>query len=207
MVKKGDVIENPITGERMEFLQTAEDTEGGLLQLMLTVRPNGFVAAPHIHPVQEERFMVKSGTLRLRVGDEECLLTGGQTGLVTRGMPHVWWNGGADELIALVEFRPALQIEDIFSSLFALARAGKTNKMGLPNLIQIAVTIRKHQHEIYLAKPSITVQKILFRSIASIGLLLGYQADVPYQPVPPSKSSLPDDAELATVPIKSKYWP
>jgi quercetin dioxygenase-like cupin family protein len=204
MVKRGDVIENPITGEKMEFLKTADDSEGGLLQILLTVKPKGFVAAPHIHPLQEERFVVKSGTLRLRVGDEESLLSNGQVGLIQRGTPHVWWNGGTDELRALVEFRPALQIEDFFYSLFALAGAGKTNRVGVPNLLQIAVMARKYPHEIYLAKPSIAVQKILFRSIAWIGLLLGYQADYPYRSLSPVIGSMPADAELATVPIKNK---
>jgi hypothetical protein len=97
----------------------------------------------------------------------------------------VWWNGGTDDLKALVEFRPALQMEDFLSTLFALARAGKTNRMGVPNLLQIAVLNRKYQHEIYLAKPPIPVQKTLFRSIAWIGLLLEYKADFNYQPFPP----------------------
>ena len=62
----------------------------------------------------------------------------------------------------------------------------------------------KYQHEVYLAKPSITVQKILFRSIAWIGLLLGYQADFPYWQVLAEKKSTPVDAELATVPIENR---
>ena len=180
MIKTGDVIENPITGEKMEFLQTAEDTGGALLQLMLTVKPGGFVAAPHIHPKQEERFMVKSGTIRLQVDGDERLLSAGQEGRVSPGTPHVWWNGGADELKALVEFRPALRTQDTLSTIFALARDGKTNKMGVPNLLQIAVTVRKYGGNMYLAKPPIFVQKLLFVSIAWIGRLLGYRGDYPY---------------------------
>jgi hypothetical protein len=52
MVKTGDIIENPITGEKIRFLQTAEDTGGSLLQLPLVVKPCGLVAAAHIHPTQ-----------------------------------------------------------------------------------------------------------------------------------------------------------
>ncbi len=204
MLKRGDVIENPITGEKMEFLQTSEDTDGSLLQLILTVKPNGFVAAAHIHPIQEERFMVKAGTLRFKTDDSESLLGNGREASIPRGTPHVWWNGGADELKAVVEFRPALQTEDLYSTLFALASAGKTNRMGVPNLLQIAVMNRKYQYEIYLAKPSIAVQKIFFRSIAWIGLLLGYKADFPYRQVPAEKKSTSVGAELATVPIENK---
>jgi quercetin dioxygenase-like cupin family protein len=78
MKKAIDIITNPITGEKMEFLQTAQDTCGTLLQIMLTVQPGGFVAAPHIHPLQEERFAVQSGTIRLQVNGDEQLLGAGR---------------------------------------------------------------------------------------------------------------------------------
>ena len=32
MARKGDVIENPVTGERITFLETSESTDGGLLR-------------------------------------------------------------------------------------------------------------------------------------------------------------------------------
>jgi len=182
VVRAGDVIENPRSGERMEFIKTAEDTGGALLQLVLTVKPGGAVAAPHIHPRQEERFQVRSGTLRLRTNGEERLLRPGQEGVVPAGSPHVWWNEGADELEALVEFRPALRFEDVISTIFALARDGKTDNKGVPNLLQIAVMLRKYPSEIYLARPPIAVQKLLFAAIAWVGPLVGYHADYPYRP-------------------------
>jgi len=203
MVKAIDIITNPITGEKMEFLKTAEDTCGTLLQIMLTVQPGGFVAAPHIHPLQEERFVVQSGTIRLQVNGDERLLSTGQEGLIPQGAPHVWWNGGADELKAIVEFRPALRTQDFFSILFALARAGKTNKMGLPNLLQIAVMYRKFGSLIFLAKPSIAVQKLLFSSIAWIGLLLGYHADYPYSPKSQEDVRRAAEAEMGSSMIDS----
>ena len=179
MAKRGKIIENPITGERMEFIQTSEDTEGGLLQLMLTVKPKGYIGVPHVHPYQEERLVVKSGSLLLKLGDDVCLLTAGHEGVIARGIPHLWWNSGSDDLKTLVEFRPALQIENYFSSILALAQAGKLNQKGLPNLLQIAVMNRKYWYEIYLTRPSIAVQKAFYRSIAWIGRLLGYQPDYP----------------------------
>jgi hypothetical protein len=33
MASRGDTIENPLTGERMTFLETARDTDGELLQM------------------------------------------------------------------------------------------------------------------------------------------------------------------------------
>jgi len=189
MVKKGDRINNPITGETIIFQQTAKDTAGSLLQFNFLIKPGGFVAAPHIHPIQEERFLVKSGTIRLRVGENEQLLSTGQEGVVPAGTPHMLWNGGEDEAQALVEFRPALRIQDELSTLFALARGGLTDNKGMPNLLQTAVTIRKYRSEIYLAKPPVAVQKVLFAVLAPIGRLFGYQADP--QPCPDERNARP----------------
>ena len=179
MIKKGNRIENPVTGETMTFLQTAEDTNGELLQILLQVKPGGFVAAPHTHPQQDEHFLVKSGTLRLRVGKDEKLLTSGQEGVVPAGIPHVWRNGGEDELEALVEFHPALRTQDFFSTFFALNRAGLTNKKGLPNMLQIAATLQRYRKELYIAGPPIILQKALFTILAPIARLFGYKADYP----------------------------
>jgi quercetin dioxygenase-like cupin family protein len=204
MANKGECIYNPVTGERVEFLQTAEDTEGGLLQILLHSKPSGYVGPALIHPIQEVRFEVRSGTLRIKLDEDEQLLAVGQECLVPRNTPHVWWNGSDDELITLMEFRPALQMEDFFTSLFALARAGKTNRQGVPNILQSAVMARKYRYEVFLAKPSVKTQKRLYNSIAWLGILLGYHADHPYQhktiKLEPGRSN----GGLATVPIEER---
>ena len=53
MATKGNVIENPVTGEKVTFLETAADTNGELLRLELAVGPHGFLAVPHIHPFRK----------------------------------------------------------------------------------------------------------------------------------------------------------
>ncbi len=70
MAKAGDVIENPITGERITFLKTTGETGGELLRFEYILRP-GFTIPEHVHPHQEERHEVLSGTLRGRVGGQE----------------------------------------------------------------------------------------------------------------------------------------
>ena len=45
------------------MLKTARDTGGELFQMELTMQPGGFVAGEHIHPLQDERFEVISGSL------------------------------------------------------------------------------------------------------------------------------------------------
>ena len=67
MAKSGDVLEHPVTGERLVWRKVARDTGGQLLQADLYVAPGGFVAAEHVHPMQEERFEVLAGVLRLLI--------------------------------------------------------------------------------------------------------------------------------------------
>ena len=63
MIRKGDVIENPVTGERLLFLETSHETGGEYVLVECTVQPNGVVAAAHVHPHQSERFEIESGTV------------------------------------------------------------------------------------------------------------------------------------------------
>ena len=46
MIRQGDTIANPITGERVTFLTTSAETGGELVVIDAAVAPGGFVAAP-----------------------------------------------------------------------------------------------------------------------------------------------------------------
>ena len=63
MFHAGDQIENPVTGERLVFHETAAETNGERVVFETIVQPGGFVAAAHVHPFQTERFEVLAGTL------------------------------------------------------------------------------------------------------------------------------------------------
>jgi quercetin dioxygenase-like cupin family protein len=181
MITSGDVLEHPITQEKIVFRKTARDTGGELLQGDLYLQPGAFVAAEHIHPLQEERFEVISGTLRGRVAGKDLASGPGETVVVPKGTPHVWWNSGDDELHVLVEIRPALRIETFFETFFGLAQDGKVNpKTGLPNPFQLALIMRTYRNELVLARPPGLVQTLLFALLAPIGRLLGYKGEYPY---------------------------
>ena len=78
MADAGDVIENPVTGERMTFRRTAADTGGAELVVELELRADAFLPAEHIHQKQEERFTVLDGRLLFRSAGEERLVTAGR---------------------------------------------------------------------------------------------------------------------------------
>ena len=64
MIRTGDTIHNPVTGERIAFHETVADTNGERVVFEYTVQPDGFVAAAHVHPSQSERFEVIDGNAR-----------------------------------------------------------------------------------------------------------------------------------------------
>jgi quercetin dioxygenase-like cupin family protein len=170
MLTLGDTIENPITGERMTFLLTG-----------MAVRPGGFVTSEHVHPLQEERFIVKTGQLTMSLAGQERQCTAGDEIAIPARTPHAWWNSGTEELRVLVEFRPAGRFDQFVRTFFALAHTGRTNSRGLPtNVLQLAVTFRAYSDVVYGTAPPLAVQKVLFWVLDPIGRLLGYRADVPY---------------------------
>ena len=53
MAYTGQSIENPVSGERIEFLRTAGDTDGELLEFELTLAPTG--ASPGLTCIRSRR--------------------------------------------------------------------------------------------------------------------------------------------------------
>jgi len=181
VVRAGNCIENPITGETMRFILTGHETEGECLRIDMRVRPGGFVAAEHVHPQQEERFLITSGQITLRMDGRERVYTAGENITIPRGTPHIWWNSGTDDLRVMLDFRPAGRFAEFITTFFALAMTGKTNARGLPrNLFQLAVTFADYREAIYGTSPPWVVQQLLFATLAPLGRLLGYRPDVPY---------------------------
>lgn len=182
MANRGDVIEHPVTGEKITFLRTSEDTGGEYARSELRVEPRGFVAAPHVHPLMEETFEMRAGAFTLMVDGEERRVGAGQVAIVPAGTPHAWWNGGDEEAVAIVEHRPALKAEEFFETMFGLAQDGKVSpKTGLPNLLWLALmTLRYRRDFAHVASPPLPAQLAIFAPLAAVGRLLGYRLPYPY---------------------------
>ena len=130
MIRSGDRLENPVTGEVMIFRRTSQETGGTAVLVETIVRPDGFVAAAHVHPYQTERFEVLAGLLGLHLESKELLAWPGDVALVPAGAPHCFWNAGEGEARFLCEVRPALGFESLIETMFRLAAEGKTNRKG-----------------------------------------------------------------------------
>jgi quercetin dioxygenase-like cupin family protein len=177
MIYAGQSIENPVTGEVMIFHKTAADTNGELVEFELVAKPGAFVALPHVHPFQSERFEVLSGTIEVKKGRKRETATAGQVVEIEPGVSHSWRNASdEDELRFLVEVRPALQFERMIETMFGLAADGKTNKKGMPNPLRLAVISRKHFDDARLPVLPGWVQRSMIAVGAALGKLAGYEA-------------------------------
>jgi quercetin dioxygenase-like cupin family protein len=176
MIHAGDVIENPVTGERLVFRKTSRETNGEAVVIETFVKPNGFVAAAHLHPYQEERFQVLRGTVGFRVGGEEIVAGPGQRLTVPAGTAHKFWNAGEDEAHFVCEVRPALQFEQLIETMFGLAADGMTNRKGMPNPLRLAVIAQAHFDNVHLPFPPAWMQRMALALGAPLGRLFGYEA-------------------------------
>lgn len=180
MARAGEKIYNPVQEDSIEFRQTARDTGGQLLSGEMVVSPRGGNEL-HVHPLQEEHFEVLFGTFGVQIGDEQRSLEQGEEATVLPGTPHRWFNEDEQqEARILVELSPALNTETFFETLYGLARDGKTDENGIPNLLQQAVMLTGiNKGEIYLASPPVSVQKVLLAALDPVGRLLGYKDHYP----------------------------
>jgi mannose-6-phosphate isomerase-like protein (cupin superfamily) len=183
MIRAGDTIHNPVTGERLVFRKTSADTGGQAVVIETFVQPNGFVAAAHVHPTQEERFEILRGSVGFKIGRKKLVAGPGQRLTVPAGTPHKFWNAGDDEAHFVCEVRPALQFESLLETMFALAADGKTNRKGMPSPLRLAVIANAHFDTVQLPFPPALVQKIGLALGAPLGRVLGYGATyVPAEP-------------------------
>jgi quercetin dioxygenase-like cupin family protein len=180
MIRTGQTIHNPVTGERITFLTTSAETGGEAVVIEVVVQPHGFVAAGHVHPSQSERFAVAAGTLGLKVGGEKLTLRPGDVATVEPGVSHRFWNAGEDEVRFVCEVRPALRFESLLETMFALAVDGKTNRKGMPNPLRLAPIAQAHFDTVQLPFPPAWLQRAGLALAAPLGRLLGYGET--YQP-------------------------
>ena len=175
MAKPGDVIEHPSSGARITFLETSGETNGELLRVEV-VLPPGFSMAEHVHPRQEERHEVLSGTLRGRVGGRERDYGPGEQAVGPPGVPHAWRNTSDREDLRMVsEHRPVSHMEHMLETGFAIARDFEADKRGaLKNLLQAAVLLAEIKEDFYFTAAPLRALMAMFVTLAPIGRLLGY---------------------------------
>lgn len=179
MARAGDVLENPVTGDRLVFLRTAADGDGEVLEYELEFVPRGFAVRDHLHPRQEERHEVLDGSLGIVVAGKERLLGAGDVEIVPVATQHRIFATQEAPIRVRFASRPALQSEVLLETLFGLARDGKVGRSGDPSPLQLAVIFDEFAELGRPVKPPPGVQRALFAPLAALGRARGYRARYP----------------------------
>ena len=113
-------IENPVTGERIVFLRTGEETGGELLEMDDFWARADHRTPEHIHPAMEERWEVIAGSVRFEIDGVERTVGPGDIVVAPAGTPHAACNIGEEPAHLRVQMRPALGWQEFVERLFAL---------------------------------------------------------------------------------------
>lgn len=137
-------IENPVTGERIVFLRTAEETDGALLEMDDFWARADHRTPEHVHPAMEERWEVIAGSVRFEIGGVARTVEAGESIVAPAGTPHTARNVGERPAHLRIQMRPALRWQEFVERLFALAGG----EQGVPEPDSLAALMREFSREI-----------------------------------------------------------
>jgi quercetin dioxygenase-like cupin family protein len=188
MIRTGQTIENPVTGEQLIFRKTSRDTNGEYVLVETILRPGATVAAAHVHPLQTERFEVLAGKVGMKVGGKRVEVEAGEVVTVEAGEAHKFWNAGDSEARFLCEVRPAGSLEQLIETMFGLAADGRTSRKGMPNPLRLAVIAKHHFDDVRLPRIPHVLQRAALALGAPLGRAVGYEPT--YAPAPAGEVEL-----------------
>jgi quercetin dioxygenase-like cupin family protein len=168
MAYAGQMVENPVTGERIVFRQTSADTNGELVAIDLALPVGGHVPGMHIHPLQEERFEVTAGKMKFRYGLKTIVAEAGETVVVPAGKIHNFAQHGDEPSQCRVEIRPALKMEQLFETTVRLAQEGRTNRKGMPKPLDLALFVEEFKDEVKAPFPPAPVVRALMAPLRAL---------------------------------------
>jgi quercetin dioxygenase-like cupin family protein len=175
VIKLGDKIINNRTGQVMLFLKTGAETKGELLQIDCVSPPSAMREPEHIHPFQENKFEILSGSCTFSIEGKDRVAKAGDTVTIPSKVRHLFWNSGQIDAHYIQEFRPALTIAEFFDTFFALSRDGKLNEQGIPNFFHASIIMLAHNKDIRVTSPPWPIQYLTYKALAPIGLMMGYK--------------------------------
>jgi quercetin dioxygenase-like cupin family protein len=165
----GQVIDNPISGERIVIRTTAAESGGQVLAFDLFLPPGAKVPARHVHPVQAEQFTVIEGRIRFRVGRRSIVAVPGETVLVPPGTAHWFGNTGAGVALTRVEVRPALRMQQLLERAGGMSLERHLPGIRMPRLSDLAVVLLDFQREIAVPNVPAGLVRTVLTPLAWLG--------------------------------------
>lgn len=182
-------LDNPSVGQRSRLVTLPAETGGRQFVLEYINQPfAGEHAVPaHIHSSVTETFEILNGRARYRLGSETKTAAAGERIMMPPMVSHVHpWSDSDEELhVRQTAVADPPDLRGLTAGLQAaitiqgLAKAGRVNSKGLPNLLQLGVLIETTMPATYLDGVPIAVQRVMFGTLGWMGRLAGYKTAYP----------------------------
>jgi quercetin dioxygenase-like cupin family protein len=164
---------NPATGESITFTATPQDGGDDVVRFNWRSLPGGSITE-HLHPHQEERFIISSGEAHFTVDGQARVVGPGETIVVPIGMRHSESNPGTVAIEGVVELRPGLRSKQMHEAFGGLAAEGKTTSRGAPkNPLQLGATLWYFRRENQVTSPPAWVQTLILPPLAALAKVFG----------------------------------
>lgn len=171
MAHQGQEISNPRTGQWTRFVSI--EPELMRMETVIPPTPEDESEPLHIHPHQESGMEVVSGSLEFEVAGERKHLEAGESLVIPAGVPHRFWNEGAEPTRASGHFAPALDIAGFFELFFALAERDQIDEKGMPKPLPLAVLIDRFGNEIRPVSPPWPLLRVVGAALGPIARARG----------------------------------
>ena len=165
MTQPDDVLDLSALGAQVVLRPTGSRAESGNLTFDVIGRPRGFVAQPHVHTGQVERFEVLGGAMLLILHRRRHILRPGSRMEVPTGAAHRQLPSGPGDAHVRVTVSPAGRTEEFLRRLAALAREGRFTRQGFPSPVAAAHLILDFADTGHAAFPPLAIQRLLARGI------------------------------------------
>jgi mannose-6-phosphate isomerase-like protein (cupin superfamily) len=203
--KRGDLIENPVTGERAITLEGTDENDSERLISEVHIPPGGRLVFEHMHPTTRERFEVMEGSLSVSLDGRERTIGPGEPVDVPPRVWHDFWNAGEAKVVVKVEVTPGERFTEMIRTLFGLAHDGRANSKGRPSPLQLVAIVREFDDVIVLRRPPRLVQRVVFGVLGPIARLRGYRGIYPRYAEMKTEGT-PEDARTGA-PLTVRFGP
>jgi quercetin dioxygenase-like cupin family protein len=144
MIKPGDTLPNPITGEQVTFLKTSDQTCGEYCVVEMRFDRGAVGAGVHAHPDYTETVEVVTGTLGVEIDGRDVEAHIGDIVVIEPRTPHRCWNAGEGPLVLRCEIRPARLFETMIAgTTLAKAVRGLQSRTGSLRVAAVRASRRR----------------------------------------------------------------
>jgi quercetin dioxygenase-like cupin family protein len=187
MAKSGQILENAVTGVRVVFVETPQDSGGLQVVHEFTYPPGTGREYPHVHRLSSDWFEILEGQASYQLGGKTGQVKAGDTLDFPPGIPHLHpWNNSSEvlKLRQTVRFpTPHMveleKIDGIVETFFGLAKDGKVNKDGVPSFLQVMVSFGDVLPELAMPRVPIVIQRVMMGALTGVGRLGGIRPRYP----------------------------